>query len=198
MSIQQEVNILSIAINALRYSTVSKGWGNSLMKSFKRLAASCCFKCSHGNVPSWKEDSSSWHSAWITVRDKNTLQQNLNVNFYKTSAKMQASFNQPWLWWLLQGSWGGPRCPSPAPQCVWWAGRDSKRQWSIWECLRVKIQPNQHWFSHVSPFAVWMALWSQESASGPDPAKRREEHQTDHFLHTKIEKNSLKQRKKYV
>lgn len=40
--------------------------------------------------------------------------------------------------------------------------------------------------SLVSPFAVWMALWSQESASGPDPVKRREEHQTDHLLHTKI------------
>lgn len=43
---------LFTAMKALRYSTVSRGWGSSLMNSFKRLAASCCFNCFHGNVPS--------------------------------------------------------------------------------------------------------------------------------------------------
>ena len=49
---EQVVYTLLTAMNALRYSTVSNGWGNSLMNSFKRLAASCCFSCCHGNIPS--------------------------------------------------------------------------------------------------------------------------------------------------
>lgn len=40
------------------------------------------------------------------------------------------------------------------------------------------------WSVHVSPSAVWMALWFQEHASGPDPVKWWEELQTDHSLHT--------------
>lgn len=106
---------------------------------------------------------------------------NLSVWSHVCSSSNQTSFNQPWLYWRLQVSWGAPPCPSPAPQCDLSAGRD--RETVIH--LSVMISSSECWGSRVSPFAVWMALWSQESASGPDPVMRWEEHQTDHFLRTK-------------